>query len=131
MADDPIPDDVRTLLVRHFESVSELEALLVVVRDPRRWTAPELARALVINEDHAGTLLAALVRMRLVAVVDGAYLFRPAKRRERAAVEELAGLYDRYRLRIMNIVFSKPSEPLREFADAFRLRRDDDEEEER
>jgi hypothetical protein len=119
---DPLPDDVRSLLERHFTSVSELEALLVLIRDCRPWTVKELARALVINEDHAESLMAALIKMRLVASVGPAYIFDPHKKADRAAAEALSALYDKYRLRIMNVIFSKPSEPLREFGEAFRLR---------
>ena len=131
MADDPIPDDVRWLVERHFSSVSELEALFVLIRENRPLTPGDVARALVVNDDHAEGLLAALAATPLIAFDGATYTFSPRKQRDRAAAELLAKLYDTYRLRIMNIVFSKPSEPLRDFADAFRIRpKKDDETEE-
>ena len=128
MTVDPIPEHVNDLLRRHFTSASEIEVLLVLVRDPRPWSQQELARRLVINDDHVVTLLRALVRAGLVVERDGAYLFEPSRRKDRAAVEALERIYDSYRVRIIHIVLSTPVDPLRHFADAFRLRSTEDQE---
>ena len=128
MPDDPIPEDVRRLLHRHFDSVSEVEVLVTLIRAPRAWTIPELADELVLNEEHAGFLLSTLARTPLVTATDDTYAFDPARAKDRAAAESLAQLYDRYRVRIMTLVFGKASEPLREFGEAFRLRSREEEE---
>lgn len=128
MTGDPIPEDVNDLLRRHFTSASEIEVLLVLVRDPRPWSQQELARRLVINDDHALTLLRSLVRVGLVVEKEGAYLFRPSRPKDLAAVEALERIYDAYRVRIIHIVLSTPADPLRHFADAFKLRSPEDQE---
>ncbi|MGQ0743780.1 MAG: hypothetical protein ACT4OS_05495 [Acidimicrobiales bacterium] len=119
---DPIPDQVRRLLDRSLTSVSEVEALVLLVRNPRRWTAREVARQFVLAEDHAAALLDALVRARLVRVQGAEYEFAPADGKDRQAADQLATIYDTYRLRIMSILLSKPSDAIRDFADAFRIR---------
>lgn len=130
--EDPIPVHVRRLLDRGFTSVSEVETLVLLVRDPRPWTAREVAEEFVLSEEHALRLLARLAQARLVRLHDGDYQFAPASQKDRVAAEDLAGIYDRYRLRITGIVLSKLSGAARDFADAFRLRpeseEDDDEE---
>lgn len=122
MAVDPIPPQVKDLLGHHFTSVSQVEAALVLIRTPGRWSLGDLARNLVLTEDHVEILLEPLVRTRLLTKVEGGYEFHPAKPSERAAAEELLKLYRTYRVRIMNIVVSETSSQLRDFAESFRLR---------
>ena len=118
------------LLERHFTSVSQLEVLVLLVRNPRWWTVAEVTAELGLNADHVRHLLGSLVRARLVDGREGGYRFRGTKTTRGAAAEDLAHLYDRYRVRLMNIIFAKPSGQIRDFADAFRLRPGGDELEE-
>lgn len=105
--EDPIPDDVRELLLRSFEGASEVEALLVLVREQGSWTPAALGRRLVMSEPHALALLTSLTRSGLVAETEGSYAFAPVRDDDRAAVEALATLYGPYRRRIISIIFSK------------------------
>ena len=128
MGVDPIPPQVKTLLHRHFTSVSQVEALMVLMRSPGHRSLHELSHDLVLAEDHVELLLEPLVRTRLVRRRDGGYEFHPSNPKERAAAEELVSLYRTYRVRIMTIVISESNSELRDFAEAFRLRtaRDDE-----
>lgn len=101
---------------------------MVLMRTSGHRSLHELARDLVLAEDHVELLLEPLVRTRLVKRMDGGYEFHPAKPNDKAAAEELLNLYRTYRVRIMNIVVSESSSELRNFAEAFRLRptRDDE-----
>lgn len=129
MPDDPIPEDARRLLSRHFASLSELEVFIVLVREQRPWQAHEIARQMVINVDHARLMLDALARTPLVSSSDNAYAFAPSRARDRKAAERIPSLYETYRLRIMDIVLSRPSDQIQDFADAFRVRSEGDDEE--
>lgn len=130
MPDDPIPEEVRRLLSRHFASLSELEVFIVLVRDQRVWAPLEMARRMVINVEHAQLMLGALARTPLVTADGNGYVFAPKRSKDRAAAELIPSLYDTYRMRIMDIVLSRPSDQLQDFADAFRVRPDADDEEE-
>lgn len=130
MPNDPIPDDVRRLLSRHFASLSELELFNVLVREQRSWRAAEVARRMVINVDHAQLMLQALAKTPLVREESGAYEFAPKRAKDREAAERIPSLYETYRLRIMDIVLSRPSDQIQDFADAFRVRADTEDEDE-
>lgn len=128
MPDDPIPEDVRRLLSRHFASLSELEVFIVMVRENRTWQATDVARQMVINVDHARLMLEALARTPLVAIDGTGYKFAPKRAKDRAAAERIPALYDTYRLRIMDIVLSRPADQITDFAEAFRVRPDAEDE---
>ena len=129
MPDDPIPEDVRRLLSRHFGSLSELEVFIVLVRDQRVWQPADIGRQMVINTDHARLMLEALARTPLVSNDGSGYVFSPKRGKDREAAELIPSLYETYRLRIMDIVLSRPSDQVQDFADAFRVRSDADDEE--
>jgi len=129
IAGDPIPVHVRRLLERRFGSVSEVEVLVLLVRSPRPWTVREVAREFVLGEEHTAILLDRLVHTGLIAVGDRGYVFDPAGGKYRQAAMDLADLYPTYRLRIMNLLLSKPRDALWDFAEAFRLRPSDDDSE--
>ena len=42
-----------------------------------------------------------------------------------AAIDELARLYNERRVTVITLIFTKPTDPLRSFADAFKFRRRD------
>lgn len=110
MATEPIPTDVRRLIERHLTSVSEVEALVLLARRPGKWSVGAVAREFVVTSDHAARLLATLVRARLVRVEGDLYEFDPDRTQDREAAERLAELYDTYRYRVMQILFSKPND---------------------
>ena len=118
----PIPDRVQVLLERYFTSVSQVEVLVLLVRERRPWRPDDIAVELGLNRDQVRAGLRSLVQARLAVRRGDLYeLISPATSAG-AAAEDLAKLYDRYRVRILNIIFAQPSGPVRDFADAFRLR---------
>jgi hypothetical protein len=124
---DPIPPPVADL-VRRLGSVSEVEVLVLLVRDRRPWTLAELARHLVVDERHAQMLLEASVQHALIRRHGDEYAFDPTRESDRETAEDLARLYATYRHRVMDIVLSRRRSAAEDFADAFRLRPPDDEE---
>lgn len=61
----------------------------------------------------------------LVEKEEGAFVYEP-KPGLAKQVDALASAYSGYRVTIINLIFSKPSEGVQSFADAFRLRRDEE-----
>lgn len=118
---------MRSLLDRRFGSVSEVETLVLLVRSGRPWTVAEVAREFVLAEDHAVMLLDTLVHNGLVRVSDHRYEFAPLRARDRRAAVDLSNIYQTYRVRIMNLLLTKPRDALWDFAEAFRLRPSDEE----
>jgi predicted ArsR family transcriptional regulator len=128
---DKLAEDVRTLLAERIESISELETLLLLHRtEPIEWDARQLATELRIEVRAADHHLAALTARELLAYseVDGEvrYRFAPATEAIARAVSGLAAAYEKRRVAVVQAVYSRPTDTIRVFADAFRLRKGPD-----
>ena len=120
-----LPDPVRDFVVRHFDSVAELEATLLLRQAPRDWwDAASLAARLYISVASAATLLDILRRRELVEVEADRARYAPASEGLRSGVETLALAYPRFLIAITQAIHDKPRSAIQEFADAFRLRGD-------
>lgn len=120
-----IPGDVKRFVDRCVTSVEQLELLLLLRREPeRRWNAEEAALKLHTATHSVGVRFAELVSGKLAAR-DGDAVHYAASREIDAVVEQLERFYGTHRTRIIGMIFDKPAGPVRDFADAFRLRKDD------
>lgn len=125
MAD--LPQQVRAFVADHINSVEQLEVLLLLARDgSRAWTVEEVASELVTTPHSVAIRLDDLRQHRLLVTEDEAYRYEPSSSEARAAVNELAAIYPKRRVSVINLIFSTPDDRLRSFSDAFRLRRDKD-----
>ena len=121
-----IPDPAQELIVRHIHSVAQLEVLLYLRGlNGAVATVQSVGREQKIGEDMASDLLTDLAGRGFLAEKDEGFVYSP-KRALASQVDALAGAYATYRVTIINLIFSKPSEGVQSFADAFRLRKDDD-----
>lgn len=123
-----IPEIVRAFIARHIESAELLETLLLVHSDPgREWGPEEVARSIYTVPASATRRLEQLVQMGLAASNDAPnprYRFAPDTPELSAEVDALADAYRKQRVAVINLIYSQPPDPLRSFADAFKLRRD-------
>jgi hypothetical protein len=128
-AGERLPLAVRQLLDR-LDSIAQLELLLLVQRTaPDEWTAAQLAAELRIEPAWALDQLALLQRSGLLAECEagsGRYRFAPATPDLAKAVESLAACYSEQRVTVVAQLYSRPVDRIRVFADAFRIRREDD-----
>ena len=121
-----IPDEAQDLIFRHIHSVAQLEALLYLRDRAGEVSTPEsVGRDQKTGPDMAADLLADLAGRGFLSEREGGYVYDP-KSSLRTQVDALAGAYSAYRVTVINLIFSKPSEGVQSFADAFRLRRDDE-----
>lgn len=130
MADsDDISRDVQALIARDIDSVVQLELLLLLHDEPARaWSAEEVARELRIESLWTAAQIRQLVARRLVQVVDekaGTYRYSPTSGDVAATIDRLSRAYTDRRVRVIALIYAKPADTLRTFADAFRFRRDD------
>lgn len=63
----------------------------------------------------------------LVSPSPGVYCYAPGEDDVRAAVDELALVYERLRVRVIEYIYSRPSDSVRSFAHAFRIKGDPEE----
>jgi hypothetical protein len=122
MSDTELPESVKEFVLRHLDSVAELEGLLLVRSDrDHQWTTATLSARLYIGEAGASHVLTALARRGLLASDGNAFVYAPASADLDGAVEALARAYPRFLIPITLAIHEKPR-ALRDFADAFRLR---------
>jgi hypothetical protein len=130
VADDSasIPPRVRQFIIDHIDSVMQLEMLLLVAAPPQRaWTAKDLADLLRIDPAWVETQLRAMTAGGLVVAQQpdpAAFRYEPRSAELSQAVDELAKTYADRRVTVIGLIFAKPIDKIRSFADAFRLRKD-------
>ncbi len=122
-----LSDTLKQFIARHIHSVEQLEILLLLKRSaPREWTADEVSREISTSRYAAEARLMDLRARAVVAMrEDGQVLwfrYDPATPDD-ALVGQLAAVYAERRTSIITMIFSKPSDSVSSFADAFRLRR--------
>lgn len=124
MSDPLIPTVVRQLIAERLDSIPELEAVLLLREGaPRGWTAEEAGRRLYVSTTVAAHVLAEL-RDRGFFVSDGdAYRYQPESAALAEAVDALAIAYRGQLVAVTHLIHSKPSRNVRDFAEAFRLRK--------
>ena len=128
MSQADIPETVRSFVAQHIDSAELLETLLLVHSDATRaWTPDEVARSIYTVPAGATRRLEQLVSMGLAAsnnAADPAYRYAPSRPALAEQVDALAEAYRRARVPVINLIYNKPPDPLRSFADAFKLRKD-------
>lgn len=124
MAGDGIPADIRDFILQYIDSIAQLEALLLLRANPgERWDLASIAKRLYTNERDVEPALARLCADRLLVFNDGIYRYGPEQEDRRLVVDRLAAIYARQLIRVTNMIHAKQRR-IREFADAFRFRRD-------
>lgn len=121
-----IPDDVRELLDKHFDSLWALELILLMRKERvRAWHIKELVSALRASDRVIAGELPALVVANLVAESEpGKFRYSPASAELDLAVENLARVYREFPVTVVRHIALTPSRGLKQFADAFKFRKD-------
>jgi hypothetical protein len=130
MASSRISPRARRFLAAHIHSVMQLELLLLMARrDVEGCTAPEAAAELRAPVGWVETQLVDFAGNRVIGFDDAAsevrYRFDAAGPHAQA-VGELADAYARRRTSVIKLIFAAPPRDIESFADAFRLRDEDD-----
>lgn len=124
MTQENLPPALKQFIEQHIESVPQLEALLLLRREPEReWTAAEISKELYIPEEASATLLADLDRRGLATVMSPGLrsTYRSRSEEENRLIDELANVYRERRVAVISLIYSKPLHKVQTFADAFRF----------
>jgi hypothetical protein len=124
-----IPPEVRRFVAERIDSVGQLEVLLLVRSDPaRNWSVSEVSAELRSDPHWAEVQLEYLrVEGLLVASQDARprYRYEPAPPELEDVVARLSGAFEARRADLIKLIFSqRPSERLRAFSEAFRVRKE-------
>jgi hypothetical protein len=122
------PEDVQQFILAHVNSVEQLEVLLLLRAQPQcDWDAAAVGRALYTPPAAADMRLADLHARGLLARKGEAvplYRYAPNPAELDGLIGRLADLYRERRVSVITLIYSKPHDQVRAFADAFKLRKD-------
>jgi Mn-dependent DtxR family transcriptional regulator len=120
-----LPADLRRFILTSIPSVPYLEAVLLVRAERGRdWSAAEVARRLYLPESQAAGLLQDLQSAGIVTEEAGRMRYAPATDELAAALDSLAAEYSVHLVVITDLIHSRVDKKARQFADAFRFRKD-------
>ena len=130
MADDLIPDDVRQFIIDKIDSVAELEGLLLLRKNSEiEWNVETLAERLYTSRQQTEKVLAHLYSLGFLAFNEGlppAYRYQPGSPKLAEMVDRVAEVYSKYLIPVTNLIHSKPETKVQQFADAFKLRKEEE-----
>ena len=125
LARNELPRSVLKLIERHVHSAPDVETLLLLWREEGDWGAPAVARELRLDVEQVAAILARMHRRGLLRAEGASYRFHPRDPAEAEAVAKLAELYPAYRVAIVALIYARPTGPVKDFSDAFRVRKED------
>lgn len=122
-AGETIPDNVLRFIADRINSVPHLEALLLLWQNQDRgWTRDEIATRVYVGNETADRLLQDLVRDGMVKA--DPYRYATDWQEGIELMPQLAATYSRQLVRVAQLIHSKASLGVREFARAFQLKKD-------
>ena len=127
---DALPPNVQNFVTGHIRSIAQLELLLLLAENPARtMTVKDAAKELYTAEGMTLPLLESLRAIGLITVdqsPEPRYGYAPKTAELATVVADLAQAYRERRVTIINLIYSAPLEQLRNFSDAFRIRKQED-----
>jgi hypothetical protein len=118
-----IPDDVREFVQKHIDSIAQLEALLLLRREKSApWDQTTVAKRLYIADHDAAEVLRELLARGFLKF-DGRTFHYQCSTEVDTSVGRVADVYARQLIPMTHLIHNKSSR-IREFANAFKLRKD-------
>jgi hypothetical protein len=125
--------DTRRLQVDRFilaeiDSVPHLEALLLLFNSrPKIWSIDEMGQALYVRNEVASKILESLVQRSLIAASPNIlerFFYSQDEENRNQLLQDVDAVYRKEVVRISSMIHSKASAGLRDFARAFRIKKD-------
>ena len=122
----PLTPEIDEFIQRELDGVPHLEALLLLWNSrPKAWSVEEMAAALYVDEGAARDVLQNLTRRHLAQRTDhDSFAYDLTSPDRDALVAALDLQYRRNLIRITRLIHAKASPGVREFADAFRFKKE-------
>lgn len=120
--------DPYEFILENIDSVPHLEALMLLWNSrPAGWTLDELASRLYVPMQKAADILYDLLRVELIAKSDETpvrYRYLAASADQDRLMTQVDAVYRRDLVRISTMIHSKASPAIRDFARAFRFKKE-------
>ncbi|HEU4535820.1 MAG TPA: hypothetical protein VFS00_16955 [Polyangiaceae bacterium] len=126
MADQDFPEELRRFVAAHLDTVDQLEVLLLLQRRPAEvWTPQRVSDELRTSPMSAAMRLERLCATGLCEEIEGGGVrLRPADASVERAIQLVTAAYREKRVSLIALIYARPPEGVRAFADAFRLKKD-------
>jgi hypothetical protein len=128
----PIPESVRRFIAVHIRSLEQLEILLLLAAKPeQRWSIDGVYNVVRSSRNSVAERLDELRLEGLLAFADAErreFRYQPLSPEIGDAVQALARFYRERPVKIVEMIYTPPAEPLKGFADSFKLKKDKDKE---
>jgi hypothetical protein len=119
---------VGRFVVEKIDTVPHLEALLLLWESaPKSWSAEEIAVRVYVPPERALALMQDLARQRLLTSEAGSeerHRYDASWDETGAMMQKVATTYRRHLVRVANLIHSKASPAVRDFARAFQFKKD-------
>lgn len=126
VAENDLTNELQHFIARYIVSIEKLETLLLLSGSPEKlWTVDEVFQKIQSSHTSVGQRLKELASEGFLVSEGDRYRYKPKTEDLEKNTEELRGIYRTRRLKVIEAVFSKSTEQLRKFSDAFRLRKDE------
>lgn len=115
---------IRDFIDHYIDSVEQLEILLLLKESsPKSWTSKEINEKLQSHLDSVKERLEQLCILKLITCQDSRYFYPGEDRVAISKVEAVAQAYRQKRIRVIEMIFSRPKNKLKDFSNAFKLRK--------
>ena len=122
--------DPYKFIQENIDSVPQLEALILLWNSrPVGWTTEEMSSRLYVQPEQLNEILRDLIRMQMAREVHSdppRFAYFSQSEEQNNLMHEVDAAYRRELVRISTMIHSKASSPVREFAKAFRFRKERD-----
>lgn len=126
MPSNPLTNRAQQLILDNIPSILQLEILLFLYEArPKIFKLREMVRPLSIESAPLANQLAQLERRNLVikqTASEASYTYATGLAERDAAMQELSDAYRSHRVSVISLIYTRPADSIRAFADAFRLR---------
>jgi predicted ArsR family transcriptional regulator len=127
--EEEVRSQVDQFILNEIDSVPHLEALLLVWnRRPKQWSAEQMARELYVQPERAATILQDLVNRSLVSVnretSPGFFFYQSNPGVRENLLDAVDRIYRAEVVRVSTMIHAKASPAVRDFARAFRIKKE-------
>jgi DNA-binding MarR family transcriptional regulator len=120
--------EVDQFILQEMDTVPHLEALLLLWNSrPKEWTVEEMASALYVAPGPAQSILQRLARRGLLTASRGSpesYRYQSVSSKRDSLIEAVEAAYRRDLIRISRMIHAAAAPAIRDFAEAFRFKKD-------
>jgi predicted ArsR family transcriptional regulator len=122
---------VDRFILEQIDTVPHLEALLLLFNSrPKAWSTDEMAKSLYVRNEVASKILDSLLHRNLIAVSPNQpdwFFYSTDDEGQNKLLHDVDAIYRKEVVRISSMIHSKASAGVRDFARAFRFKKDDKE----